>query len=127
MDHDLDEELERILQDLGFCGCGNPEAAAEFMREGMQIIADQRKGPHYTRNAGRFDPEFEQWVKDHQARELAHFGSRGSAYFFYYWLCDKDLEEHGGSVPGWLTDTGEELLAKLTAWRSLPQEGSGGS
>lgn len=118
MEHDLPDELERTLQELGFCGCGNPEQAAEYLREGMQIIADQRKGPHYTRGAHRFDPEFEQWCKDHSARELAHFGSTGGAYFFYYWLADNDLEEHGGSVPGWLTPAGEELLAKLTAWRS---------
>jgi len=109
---DIDSEL---IEALGLCGCGDHESAFDFVRGGLQLIADVKLGPHYTRNAGRFDPEFEKWCDDHSKREAAYFGSRGAMFFFYYWADDKGFTEHGGSVPGWLTEEGEAMLAKLTA------------
>lgn len=42
-----------------------------------------------------------------------HFGGENPAYFFFYWASDRQLTEHGGAVPGWLTEKGKTLLADL--------------
>ena len=41
----------------------------------------------------------------------------GALYIILYLLNHAELMEHGGSVPGWLTDEGEEMLKLLKAKR----------
>lgn len=88
---------------LGFCGCGKPEEALTFMRDVMRHI-------HCLQSDDFLSAEeaFEDWVKEGQK-----IGSEGALYFAYYVLDDKQLTEHGGSVPGWLTPAGMELLQDL--------------
>lgn len=85
---------------FGFCGCGMPEDAMEFIRDGLQLVSDL-KDKVWTDQI-----TYAQWAEN----EMNLFGSRGQAYFFYYVLDSTGLTEHGGSVPGWLTDAGIDAL-----------------
>jgi len=74
---------------LDFCGCGNPDSALEYVRDVMQNI----KG------------------KDFDSRKYD-----GKEYFVWYYLDNKELTDHGSSVPGWLTEKGEEFLEDLNEY-----------
>jgi hypothetical protein len=94
------EDAESFLATaiLDFCGCGMPDAALEHVRDALQLIKDL-----YDTN------KYDEW----REKELKLFNSDGPAYFMYYFLDNKELTEHGGQVPGWLTLEGEELLDDL--------------
>lgn len=90
---------------LGFCGCGSPESALEYVRDGMRVIKD------------RSDSEY----SDESSRAVYEWGgSNGERYFFWYRITELDLAEHGGSVPGWLTDKGRDFLDAID--RALAEE-----
>ena len=70
---------------MGFCCCGQPEMVLAYVRDVLRDIKNQSC------------PD-----KD-----------SAPTYLVWYWLDSKDFTEHGGSVPGWLTDKGRDLLADL--------------
>ena len=84
---------------LGFCGCGNPDCAIEFVRGALQLIDDSQNK----------EQTFEEWMVEVDS----YFNGEGGRYFMWYFLDNKGLTEHGGSVPGWLTSDGKELLSDL--------------
>jgi hypothetical protein len=93
---------------LGFCGCGDPEAALAYVRSALRLIV----GLH------RDDPT--PWDEKYRRyREHAHtlfHGDRGTELFMWYFLDDKGLTEHGTSVPGWLTPLGNDVLEDLESF-----------
>jgi len=99
------ETSEDLLQTgiLGFCGCGCAEENLKHVRGGLEcILALQEKV--WTKKL-----TWDEWNK----QALAHFGSEGGKYFFFYWAAEKDFTEHGGAVPGWLSEKGKDVLAML--------------
>ena len=84
---------------FGLCGCGMPDENLEYIRDGLSLI-DKRIKTEMT-------------LEEVRAQEIAVFGNKNAAYFFYYWADKSELTEHGSSVPGWLTDKGEEVLEDL--------------
>ena len=111
MEH-IDDWTDQIQEGLlGFCGCGMAERNLIFVLGGLEIL--EAFGPP----EGATRAESEQFWKERDARIAAHFGNDSSAYFFWYWCAQKDLTEHGGSVPGWLSTKGESLLKILRAWK----------
>lgn len=109
------ETAEDLLQTgfLGFCGCGDPEGNLEYIRSALEILAER-----FPRIPDREREQWDTWYKQHGERVLAHFGNDRSAYFFYYWADRNRLTEHGGSVPGWLTDKGKHFLKVLSEHKS---------
>lgn len=96
------------------CGCGMPEENLAYIRAGLELIAD--RGPEsFGRSADR--EAWNKWWDEHEIAGLKLHGSQGAAYFFYYWADNLKLTEHGGSVPGWLTDKGNAVLELLRAWK----------
>ena len=87
---------------LDFCGCGCPFDAAMYVKNSLQIVADlslvQKKNITY-----------EEW----KTRKPQIFTCVGAEYFMWYYLDSKGFTEHGGSVPGWLTQKGIEMLSDL--------------
>lgn len=75
------------------CGCGNPEDTASLMRDVLEAVADDDLKRRFAR-LGSLLPD------RHYNTTLNYFDHIG-------------LLEHGGSLPGWLTDTGEQVLAAL--------------
>ena len=86
---------------FGFCSCGDPEENLKFIMHGLAHIDKL----HPDDDSDWWDD----WVKE--GVEL--FGSEGVKYFFFYWADKEGLTEHGGSVPGWLTDKGHHVLSDL--------------
>ncbi len=84
---------------LGFCGCGDPDEALNYIKCVLQSIEDRQK------------PEC-----DFRLNIVNLIALTGKAHYFtLYFLDDKGLTEHGSSVGGcWLTQKGSELLEDLT-------------
>lgn len=82
---------------LGFCGCGIPMAAAHFVRDALQNVEDKMRMGY------------------DEGEKLANkiYSNDCVKYFTWYVLHEKGFTEHGGSVPGWLTVKGQELLHDL--------------
>jgi len=92
-----------LVSALGFCHCGAPDLAIQYVRGALQLVADL-KGKVWEK-----EMTYEQWSEN--VRSL--FASEGAEYFMWYWLEQKAFTEHGGGVPGWLTPDGEEMLSDL--------------
>ena len=99
------EDAESLIATgvLGFCGCGMPDAALEHVRKALQIVDDLKQLVWEKKIT------YEQW----EERKKEVFANSGQEYFMWYFLDNKELTEHGGSVPGWLTQEGIELLEDL--------------
>lgn len=82
---------------LTFCGCGMPTETLQYIRDCMQLLRDK--------------PSIE--YSEFEKRCELLFINYGAQYFMWYFLDNNKLTEHGGSVPGWLTKQGEELLDDL--------------
>lgn len=95
------EELYVFLMET-FCGCGAPGEAAEFLMKALEWL--ENKSEKYR--AG-------QTFEESKAEFVALMQTDGARYFMFYVLCSLDLEEHGGSVPGWTTGKGSRVLAAL--------------
>ncbi|WOH61943.1 hypothetical protein [Bradyrhizobium sp. BWC-3-1] len=94
---------------LEFCGCGASSESLSYVRDGLaHIDRKQTEAPSYRdRDASTA------WWNKWQSDGLALFGNERARWFFYYWADNMGFTEHGGSVPGWLTNEGKELLADL--------------
>jgi len=89
---------DQIITELGFCGCGRPEDALRFLRDLLAEIG--REGDAENR-----------WKRISDAAGGQQ--KPGMDYFVFYQLDHLGLTDHGGSVPGWLSDRGEAWLAFL--------------
>ena len=110
------ETITSILGELcGFCGCGDNESALGYVLGGLDLIAELRELP--SERPGEMTA-YKAW----KAKARAHFGSEAAAYFFWYWCDDRGWTDHGGSVPGWLTERGEIVRDELRRWDNAPEE-----
>tara|TARA_Y100000310_G_scaffold299375_1_gene334191 strand:+ start:3278 stop:3688 length:411 start_codon:yes stop_codon:yes gene_type:complete len=83
---------------LGYCGCGMPDESLMYIRKILRLI--------HSLHVEEYDPN--QWKELDQ-----FFSSEGEKYTMFYMLEKLELTEHGGCVPGWVTDKGIELLEDL--------------
>lgn len=86
-----------------FCCCGMPDASLRFIWEvlySLDYIWQAKEMPQ------------EEWSSRWKAWEEKQ-KDVNAVYFLYYWLDNEGFTEHGGSVPGWLTSDGEDLLYSL--------------
>ena len=88
---------------FGFCNCGDPELSLEFVRRALQQVS----------NLEELVWKEKQTHKEWDEITVKQLGSKQAMYFAWYWLHEKNFTEHGGSVPGWLTDEGRNLLQDL--------------
>lgn len=97
---------------LGFCTCGAPEDNLLYVMGGLEVLSE---------DADMAD--FDAWWPAHMGRVVEHFGSEQAANFFAYWANDvAGLMEHGGSIPGWLTPKGHDVLRMLREWAATIEE-----
>lgn len=99
------KHIGEIIDRVPFCGCGDPDTALEELKLALEAI--------YLPE----DTSDEAW-KSRWEKKLAPWKDRmppGVAYMIWYMLDDAWLLEHGGSVPGWLTKEGNQLLEFLQA------------
>jgi len=94
---DIDDVQTKLL---GFCGCGDAKVNLNYIRNILAIIDKFYSDKLST----------EEYLKE----IVLHFNNNaGAEYFMFYWLDKEGYTEHGGSVPGWLTDEGHKLLQVL--------------
>ena len=101
---------DKLCDSLQFCGCGMPEYALVFVRDALSFI--EREFGDFKYGSKEREEEWQTYLK----KELEIFGSKGAAYFFYYWAHNMGFEEHGGSVPGWLTHKGKRMVKLLNVF-----------
>lgn len=91
------EHLQAIYDDLGPCGCGNPEAAWSLVHQLLRLHVNQQ----LVKNQARFD-----------VQQL--IGTPGAVQIVFGVLDNAGLTEHGSSYwGGWLTGRGVWLLDVL--------------
>jgi len=110
--YNVADDIEHMLFDVvNFCGCGMPEDVLIYIRKGL-LLVEQLELSWRSENK---EDDYKKWDED----KNKFFCSEGAFYFFYYW-CDKEnFTEHGGSVPGWLSENGKEYLEALNYWYKL--------
>lgn len=87
---------------LDFCTCGQPEQDAELIRDVLRHV-QECKELLWTEQI-----TYEQWAE--RATKIA---PDNCMQVIYKLLDSKNLLEHGGGVPGWLTPLGEDILSDL--------------
>jgi len=88
---------------LDLCCCGIPGENLKYVGRVLRHVNNLMRvwddNDSYSYNDWKADGE--------------NIGSEQSLYFAYYVLDEKGFMEHGGSVPGWLTAEGIELLEDI--------------
>ena len=112
------DELERYLQaELGYCGCANPDAAIEILRDVLRCVRN-------VRSAMLEEPYFYERSKQAYDRlqETLHFKrAPGTAMWFLYLLDAHGLTEHGNNVREcWISAKGVQLLDAIERYYSPP-------
>ena len=99
------EDSESFLQGkiLGFCNCGMPENSLKHVQLALRQVS----------NLKCIVWEKKQTIEEWDAENNKLLGGETGTYFMWYWLDTKGFTEHGGSVPGWLTESGYKLLEDL--------------
>jgi hypothetical protein len=100
---------------LDFCGCGYPVDAGEFVRD---VLAHVHGPGNEELTAAEIPaPRRDEWIAhliEYRRRESELFGGNdGLMMVVYYMLTNLELMEHGGCVPGWLTEHGRRVLCDL--------------
>ena len=100
---------------FGFCGCGRPEDNLRAVRSALQLLVDSKTERDALRaTEGYLSEAWNARFKAQEKKWVELFGA--SKYFIWYWLSQHGFTEHVGSVPGWLTPKGEDLLSDLNEW-----------
>ncbi len=86
--------LNFLTEKAGFCGCGQPDEAATFLFSVLDCIDQLQHDRDYSR--------LDKLIPD-----------PGMRYFILYQLDNLGFLDHGGSVPGWLTQDGRDCLELL--------------
>lgn len=97
---------------FNFCGCGQPDSTREYVRNSLQLVSDIKELVWEKKMS------YEDWID--KKNEL--FKTDEAEFFMWYWLDHKGYIEHGGSVPGWLTEDGKEILSDLNELKQLTNE-----
>lgn len=101
---------EFYYKELGWCGCGSPQEALEFMRDILQIMKNRSDDNQNEPCGTRYEDSA--WAKHTKLLDDKLPGALGLSYF--YFLDSVGLTEHGGSIGGsWLTKDGERALEIL--------------
>lgn len=85
-----------------WCGCGDRDSAMERIHKGLKHINDWHRDDKKI--------TWEEW-RDEQKKLF-----NGWEYVIFYMFDERGITEHGGSVPGWLTNGGHDLLDILDSY-----------
>lgn len=108
------ENLETLLhcQIVGHCGCGQPEENLKLIHDMLAIHEDYKKKNSFNLTAHEsieMYRERKEKFKNYIIENWEKFH-----YFFFYVMNDKDIMEHGTSVPGWICD--DNFMEALKIW-----------
>lgn len=83
---------------FNFCGCGSPEETLKYIHDCLQIVKDGT------------NMDYKEFC---ECKSKIFNNNSGAENFMWYFLDNQELTEHGSSVPGWITDYGEEMLSDM--------------
>ena len=127
-DDDLEHLYQLISTDLKFCGCGDPEAVYNLVRDLLGLF------DKHTEELRKVKPGLGTWSGAYdEAQKVSQQiidrigGGDGVYYAVLYWLDGSGLLEHGGSVGGsWLALKGKHYLGLMRLHDYRDMEGPGG-
>lgn len=90
---------------FGFCGCGMPWYTLAYIRDELENI---KRYTEWINENHHITKDIPSPMENNDKEE-----NLGRSYFIWYWFDKMGYTDHGGSVPGWLTDEGESLLECL--------------
>lgn len=90
---------------FGFCGCGMPLYTLAYIRDELENI---ERYTEWVNENHHITKDIPSPMENNNKEE-----NLGRSYFIWYWFDKMGYTDHGGSVPGWLTDEGESLLECL--------------
>lgn len=90
---------------FGFCGCGMPLCTLAYIRDELESI---KRYTEWVNENHHITKDIPSPMENNDKEE-----NLGRSYFIWYWFDKMGYTDHGGSVPGWLTDEGESLLECL--------------
>lgn len=94
--------------DLGLCGCGAPETAADRLLGILRRIKESQEWTAHCKGPRPHEYGSEVGVDPNQ--------DEGLYWLLWYWIDDRGWIEHGSSVRGsWLTQEGERAIEVLEA------------
>lgn len=94
---------DMISEMLDFCGCGMPDEAIDFVYKALNLVKINR------------EMKYDDWYKE--VKKL--LPNHGVEYFVWYYLDSKEFTEHGGSVPGWLTEEGVNMMRLIEDYAKI--------
>lgn len=106
----LEEANNFVFQELGFCGCGDPEVVLNAIYKVLEHIES------FWIEVDAKKPGWGEKVKSQEDLEtFLLMESRPELYYFFMYQLDRcGLTEHGSSVHTcWLTEKGKSFLAVL--------------
>ena len=113
--------LEDYINSLvGFCGCGSPNVAYKLLFNVLLVFKKRTEDYSETRDKSWKESysKIEKLLKYHS--DDLEDNENGLYWTYLYFLDDKGLTEHGGSVNGcWLTDKGYEVLDLLKKYLKI--------
>jgi len=98
---DIDDYI--LIDIFDFCGCGHTKSAVEHIIGALKLIKEKDEINKNT----KFEDWYEEW-----AEKVSNFFNhdRGAQTIMWYCFDRAGLTDHGGSVPGWLTEKGYDLI-----------------
>ncbi len=96
-----DEDL--LIEEAGFCGCGDLGEAAAALAALLNTLAPDHV-PAWNGEAPF--SAYSQALRDAWRKVLLDH-PEGVLTLLWYWIDHLEITEHGGSVPGWLTEKGQ--------------------
>src|SRR5438309_2319260 len=93
----MTKDLREKIGQMDLCGCGQPERWLRVVKAALESLEKVPDDPNWEKRWAKIKPRLE----------------TDEGWFIYYVLDSWCLIEHGSSLPGWLTELGEELLMLL--------------
>jgi len=106
-------DLGSLLQSkvIGHCGCGCPEENLKLIYDMLMIQQEHwNKDATYEQIMTSYHEKNEK-IKNYVVENWERFSD-----FFFYVMNDKEIMEHGGSVPGWICDN--NFMEALKIWHA---------
>ena len=112
--HVWSETLGDLLQSqiIGHCGCGQPEENLQLVHDMLTISEEYKKKNNINLTLDEAHKTYEERMdkfKNYICENWERF-----YYFFFYVMNDKNIMEHGSSVPGWICD--QNFMEALNIW-----------
>lgn len=104
-----DELMDFLSEEAGFCGCAQPVDAFKFLRDTLFLINELKEEVWNDLSGETYD----EWSNKFYHSLLGSKERPGLSCWWLYWIDHIGLTEHGGSVPGWLTTKGKEVLKAM--------------